>query len=265
MTRAARERWTRVAVTVVVLGGLGVFVTNAPGYEYDWRHVWLETQTPRNLLRGLLTTAWVSLAAMALALVLGFAGGLARLSRRPVANQLGTIYVELVRGSPLLVLLVVSYWCIAPALRNGLRNLGAPEGLWSLFDSGAFVGVLALALFAGAYVTEIVRAAVESVDRGQSEAALAQGMTRGQVLRLVLLPQALRRMIPPLTGEFVSLIKDSSLLGAITVLELAKAGDQERSASHRAFEILIPVALLYLVLTFSLSRLARRLELRQRA
>ena len=265
MSRAGHELATRVVVTVLVLGGLGVFVTHAPGYDYDWHHVWFETQTPRHLWNGLLTTAWVSVAAMALALVFGFAGGMARLSRRPAVHQLGTIYVELVRGSPLLVLLVVAYWCVAPALRNGLRNAGAPEGLWSLFDSGVFVGVVALALFAGAYVTEIVRASVESVDRGQTEAALSQGMSRRQVFRLVLLPQAMRRMIPPLTGEFVSLIKDSSLLGVITVLELAKAGDQERSASHRAFEILIPVALLYLLLTFSLSRLARWLELRQRA
>ena len=265
MNRPARERWTRLAVTAAVLAVLAVFVTHAPGYPYDWRHVWLETQTPWKLLHGLVTTAWVSLAAMALALGFGFAGGLARLSRRPAWHQLGTIYVEVVRGSPLMVLLAVAYFCVAPAFRNLLESLGAPAGLSSLFDSGVFVGVLTLALFAGAYVTEIVRAAVESVDRGQTEAALSRGMSRGQVFRLVLLPQALRRMIPPLTGEFVSLIKDSSLLGAITVLELAKAGEQERSATHRSFEILIPVALMYLVLTFSLSRLARWLELRQRA
>jgi polar amino acid transport system permease protein len=261
----ARERWTRLVVTLAILGGLAWFLTHAPGYAYDWRHVWLETQTPSRLLHGLVTTAWVSAAAMLLALGLGFVGGLARLSRRPAVHQVGTLYVEIVRGSPLMVLLVVAYWCVAPGLRNLLEAAGAPSGISALFDSGVFVGVLTLALFAGAYVTEIVRASVESVDRGQTEAALSQGMSRRQVFWLVLLPQARRRMIPPLTGEFISLIKDSSLLGAITVLELTKAGEQERSASHRAFEILIPVALMYLVLTFSLSRLARWLELRQRA
>jgi polar amino acid transport system permease protein len=265
VTSRSRERLTRVAVTVAILGGLAWFLTHAPGYAYDWRHVWLETRTPSRLLQGLVTTAWVSAAAMLLALVFGFVGGLARLSRRPAVNQVGTIYVELVRGSPLMVLLVVAYWCVAPALRNLLENAGAPAAVTGLFDSGVFVGVLTLALFAGAYVSEIVRAAVESIDRGQTEAALSQGMSRRQVFWLVLFPQARRRMIPPLTGEFISLIKDSSLLGAITVLELTKAGDQERAASHRAFEILIPVALMYLVLTFSLSRLARWLELRQRA
>ena len=265
MTSRARERWTRVVVTVVLVAGLGWFLTHAPGYVYDWRHVWLETRTPERLLHGLVTTVWVSAAAMALALVFGFAGGLARLSHRPAVHQTGTLYVEIVRGTPLMVQLVVAYWCIAPALRNTLESAGAPVALSGLFDSGVFVGVLTLALFAGAYVTEIVRAAVESIDRGQTEAALSQGMNRRQVFWLVLLPQARRRMIPPLAGEFISLIKDSSLLGAITVLELTKAGDQERSASHRAFEILIPVALMYLVLTLSLSRLARWLELRQRA
>jgi polar amino acid transport system permease protein len=170
-----------------------------------------------------------------------------------------------VRGTPLIIQLLLAYYCVSPALRDALLGVGASAALVEVLDQRAFVGVIALGFFAGAYVTEILRASVESIDRGQTEAALAQGMTRKQVFRLVLLPQALRRMIPPLTGEFVSLVKDSSLLGVIGVLELSKAADEARSEQHRTFEILLPVAVLYLAITFPLSRLARWLELRQQA
>jgi polar amino acid transport system permease protein len=261
----ARERWVRTAVTVAVLGGLAALFLNAPRYPYDWGYVWTETQIPAFLLRGLLTTAWVSVLAMVLALAFGLAGGMARLSPRPAIHQLGTVYVELVRGTPLIIQLLLAYYCVSPALRDALLGLGASASLTDVLDHRAFVGVVALGFFAGAYVTEILRASVESIDRGQTEAALSQGMTRKQVFRLVLLPQALRRMIPPLTGEFVSLVKDSSLLGVIGVLELSKAADEARSEQHRTFEILLPVAVLYLAITFPLSRLARWLELRQHA
>jgi polar amino acid transport system permease protein len=189
---------------------------------------------------------------------------LARLSRRPALQQAGVTYVEIVRGTPLLVQVLVAYYAVAPALRDLLRSAGAPSALSAPFDDPVFVGVVTLGVFAGAYVTEIVRAAVESVDRGQTEAALSQGMTHGQVLRLVLLPQALRRMIPPLTGELVSLVKDSSLLSVIAVSELLKRSSEVQSTTYKTSEVLLPLALLYLCITFPLSRLARRLELRLR-
>jgi polar amino acid transport system permease protein len=129
-------------------------------------------------------------------------------------------------------------------------------------DDATVVGVLTLGGFAGAYVTEIVRGAVESIDPGQAEAALSQGMSRGQAMRHVLLPQALRRMVPPMTGEFVSLVKDSSLLSVIGVLEVTKRANEAQSVTLRTFEIYLPLALMYLAITFPLSRLARRLERR---
>jgi polar amino acid transport system permease protein len=265
VTPRRSERWVRAAVTVTVLAGLTLLFLNAPQYPYDWHYVWTETRIPSFLLQGLLTTAWVSILAMGLALLFGLAGGMARLSPRPAVHQLGTLYVELVRGTPLIIQLLLAYYCVSPAMRDALLGMGAPAGLRAVLDERAFVGVVALGFFAGAYVTEILRAAVESIDRGQTEVALSQGMSTRQVFRLVLLPQAFRRMIPPLTGEFVSLVKDSSLLGVIGVLELSKAADEARSEQHRTFEILLPVAVMYLAITFPLSRLARWLELRQHA
>jgi len=241
----------RALVTVAVLGGMVAFLAlTGPSNGWEWHRVWGDSERPGYrwlFLRSLGTTLLVSLCALAIALLLGFAGGLARLSRRAWLSQLATLYVEIVRGTPLLVQIFIAVYCVGYVLH---------------VDDANVVGTLTLGMFAGAYVTEIVRSAVESVDPGQLEAALSQGMSRGQALRHVLLPQALRRMLPPMTGEFVSLVKDSSLLSVIGVLEITKRANEAQSVTLRTFEIYIPVALLYLAITFPLSRLARRLELR---
>jgi polar amino acid transport system permease protein len=252
----------RLLVTLAILGGLAAFLLLAPRTPYRWDRIWGPGGYGAQILGGFATTAWVSLVAMVLGLVLGFAGGRARLARSPAVQQVGTLYVEIVRGTPFLIQVLVAYYCIAPVLRDLLLEAGAPTGLALLFNQPIFVGVVALGLFCGAYVTEIVRAAVESVDRGQSEAALAQGMTHAQVLRHVLFPQALKRMIPPLTGELVSLVKDSSILSIIAVAELSKRASEAQAATYLSFEVLLPVAVLYLALTFPLGRLARHMERR---
>jgi polar amino acid transport system permease protein len=248
-----REASVRAAVTAVVLGGIVLFLAlTGPDNGWDWGRVWgrfgddARSGWPQVFLRALGTTVLVSLGALLVSIVLGFAGGLARLSRRPWLSQLAVLYVEVVRGTPLLVQLFVAVYCVGYAL-----------GL----DDPMLVGTLTLGVFAGAYVTEIVRSAIESVDPGQVEAALSQGMSPRQALRHVLLPQALRRMLPPMTGELVSLVKDSSLLGVVGVLEISKRAREAMADTHRTFEIFLPLAVLYLAITFPLSRLARRLEL----
>lgn len=242
----------RALVTVVVLGGLVAFLAaTGPDNGWNFRRVWGDADGPAwrwTLLRGLGVTVLVSLGAMAVALPLGLLGGLARLSRRPALRQLGAIYVEVVRGTPLLVQIFIAVYCVGFAL--GIEN------------RPTLVGLLTLGVFAGAYVTEIVRAAVESVDPGQTEAALSQGMTRRQAFRRVLFPQAVRRMLPPLAGELANLVKDSSLLSAVGVLELTKRADEAHNVTLRTFEVFLPVAVLYLAVTFPLSVLVRRLELR---
>jgi polar amino acid transport system permease protein len=246
-----RETSQRALVTVAVLGGLFLFLAlTGPDNGWEWARVWGDSAHDGwrwVFLHALGTTLLVSVGGLFLSLVFGFAGGLARLSRRVWLNQLGAIYVEVVRGTPLLVQLFIAVYCV-----------GYSVGV----EDRVLVGTMTLGVFAGAYVTEIVRAAVESVDAGQWEAALSQGMTRRQALRRVVLPQALRRMLPPMTGEFVSLVKDSSLLSIVGVLELSKRAREAQVDTYRTFEVYLPLALLYLAITFPLSRLAQRLERR---
>jgi polar amino acid transport system permease protein len=260
-TSARREFLVRSGVTLAMFAGF-VGVVSLAVYRWEWSRIWGPGGPWPLLLRGLATTAWISAVALVLGLGFGILGGLARLSRRPAVHQAGTVYVEVFRGTPFIVQLMVAYFCIAPALAGGLERIGAPAGLVDFVQSAVPVGVVALGVFAGAYVTEIFRSAVQSIDPGQTEAALSQGMSRGQVLRWILLPQALRRMVPPVTGELVSLVKDSSLLSIIGVMELRKSADVIYTSTYKTFEAFLPLALLYLAITFPLSRLARRLELR---
>lgn len=259
----ARGEWIRRALlTVGVLGGLLAFLRLAPRYyDWNWAGVWRDGDYAALLLGGLWVTAWISFGGLVLGLGLGFLGAAARASRHWAPSQLGALYVELVRGTPLLVQIAIAKYCVATALYDVLVALGVGRAAADWVREPALVGVATLGVFAGAYVTEIVRAAIASVDPGQREAALSQGMSRRQVFWLVLFPQALRRMIPPLTGQFVSLIKDSSLLSVIAVGELMKRAGEVRASTHSEFEVLLPLAGLYLVITFPLSRLARRLEL----
>ena len=257
------DLWRRAALTLVVIGGLLAFLLIAPrGYDWKWSAVWRDGQYASYIFGGLWVTFYVSMGALVIAMVLGVAAGLARLSRGWVVNQLSTIYVELIRGTPLLVQIYVAWFCITIAVRDSLEAMGAGPTLLEFSQEKLLWGILTLGVFAGAYVAEIVRGALLSIDKGQTEAALSQGMTRGQVFRYVLFPQAMRRMVPPLTGQFVSLVKDSSLLSAIAILELTKRGSEVRGATHNTFEVFLPLAAMYLAICFPLSWLARRLELR---
>jgi polar amino acid transport system permease protein len=198
------------------------------------------------LVWGLLTTLWISLAAGALALVIGLLTGLCRLSSNPTLRDLSTVYVELVRGTPLLVQIFIFYFFIGTVL-----NL-----------SREFAGVAALALFTGAYVAEIVRAGVQSVVKGQAEAARSLGLNGLQAMRYVVLPQAFKRVLPALAGQFISLVKDTSLVSVIAITELTKSGREAITTSFSTFEIWFCVAALYLLINLPLSQIARRLERR---
>jgi polar amino acid transport system permease protein len=260
--RGSRETLVRATTSAAVVGLLVLALLSVPGYDYDWDRIWGNERWVGLIVQGFLNTLWISALGILLGLVLGFLGGLARLSSGAIRSQLGATYVELVRGSPFLVQILVANYCIAPALASVGESLGFPEAVTGLAENAVVVGVIALGVFSGAYVTEIVRSAIQSIDRGQTEAALSQGMTPWQVLRHVLVPQALRRMVPPLTGELVSLVKESSLLMMISVYELTKSARQVETSTNKTFEVYLPLAILYLAITFPLSRLARRLELR---
>lgn len=201
---------------------------------------------PGILAEGLWLTLEISAASLICALLLGLVAGLGRVADNPAARLLAATYVELIRGTPLLVQIFIMYFFVGTVL-----------------ELSAFAaGVAALSVFTGAYVAEIIRAGIEAVPRGQMEAARSLGMNYVQAMTHVILPQAVRKSLPPLAGQFINLIKDSSLVSVMALTDLTKAGREVVSSTFAPFEVWFTVAALYLVLTGLLSWLVRRLELR---
>ena len=233
----------RIIIRLGAVIGL-FFLFSRVQYPWNWNVPW---EYRVLLLRGFYTTLTVSVGAIIIGLCMGVIGGLARVSNSIIAQEIAALYVELFRGTPLLVQIYLFYFCIAVAVH---------------YDNPLIIGMVALAFFSGAYITEMVRAGIESVNKGQVEAAKSLGLNDRQTMRYVVFPQAFRRIIPPITGQFVSLIKDSSLLSVISVRELTKAAEVINATTYKTFEAYLPLALLYLVLTYPLSRLAKLLEKR---
>jgi polar amino acid transport system permease protein len=196
---------------------------------------------------GLLATLKVCLAAIAIGIVLGFALGFGALSRFRAVRIAVLAYVDFVRGTPLLVQIFLVYFAL-PVIGINFNEYWA--------------GVIALSLNAGGFICEIVRASMQSVDRGQTEAAQSIGMRHGQIVLHVLFPQAWRRILPPLTNELISLIKGSALLSAISVYELTHAGQEIIATYFSPFEIFLLIALYYYALISALAWLSRYLERR---
>lgn len=218
------------------------------GAYREWR--------PGILLLGLWMTLKVSLIAIFAGILIGLAAGLCRISSNPALKWAAISYIELIRGSPLLVQIFIWYFVLG-TLFNTLLARGGFSQLPPIW-----YGVTSLAFFAGAYVAEIVRAGIQSIHRGQMEAGRSLGMSYSQAMNHIILPQALRRILPPLAGQFISLIKDSSLLGLIAIRELTKATREVVTTSLQPFELWFMCALLYLILTFSLSMFVQYLERR---
>ena len=211
---------------------------------------------PGILLEGLWITMEVSAFAIVAGIALGLLAGLCRMADNPALRWGAITYIEIIRGSPLLVQIFLWYFVAGYLIDGMLQRIGMPAlpPLW--------YGVIALAVFTGAYVAEIVRAGIQSIGRGQMEAARSLGMTHAQAMGKVILPQAFRRIMPPLAGQFISLIKDSSLLGVMAVRELTKATREAVTSSLQSLELWFTCALLYLVLTFTLSLFVQYLERR---
>ncbi len=206
---------------------------------------------------GLWLTLYVSLVAIFFGIILGLVVGLFRLSDNPALKYTAIVYIELIRGTPLLVQIYIWYFVLGTLINNILTTSNVPFTV-----PGVWYGAASLAVFAGAYVAEIVRSGIESIHPGQMEAARSLGMSNNEAMRHIILPQAFRRILPPLAGQFISLIKDSSLLGIIAIRELTKASKEAVSSSLMPFEIYFICAILYLVLTFSLSLLVKWMERR---
>ncbi len=217
-------------------------------YEGDWQ--------PGILAKGMWVTLKISFISTILGILLGIIGGVARVSDTPVLKWSSITYVEIIRGSPLLVQIMIFYFVLGTTMNKILLMNGIPK-----LDP-EWYGIMALSVFTGAYVVEIVRAGIESIHPGQVEAARSSGMTYFQCMFHIILPQALRTILPPLAGQFINLIKDSSLLGMISIRELTKATREGITTSLQTFELWIVCAILYLMMTFTLSMCVQYLERR---
>lgn len=199
------------------------------------------------LARGTLVTIQVASVAAVFSILIGFALGLAALGRNRFVRACVTGYVDFIRGTPLLIQIFLVFFAL-PVI--GIRL----DEIWA--------GIVALSINTAAYVAETVRGAVGSVERGQAEAARAIGMRERQILTSILMPQALRPMIPPLTNELISMTKNTSLLSVISVYELTRAGQAIISVHFVPFEIYLLLALYYYVLIKALSMASRAIERR---
>ena len=208
--------------------------------DFDFSPVW---NGWRELAHGALVTVEITLGAIVLGCLVGLAVGLGRLdSRRRVTYVACTAYVGFIRGTPLLVQLFIWFF--------GLPHFGVNLPAF-------FCGVVGMGMYSGAYVSEIVRGAIQSIDRGQMEAARSLGMPYGIAMREIVIPQAVIRMIPPLGNEFIALIKNSSLVSLLTIADLMHEGQKIISVSYRSLEVYLAIALIYFVLT-NLTGLALR-------
>lgn len=218
------------------------------GYNWQWyrvpQFILLPDGSPGPLLQGAGVTLLVSGLGLVGAAALALATALLRLSGSRVGRAMARVYLELIRNTPLLVQIFFIYFVLAPVF--GIGRLAS--------------AVLALSLFEGAYASEIIRAGILAIPRGQWEGALSLGMTRATIYRQVILPQALRNVLPPLTSQGVSLIKDSALVSTIAIYDLTMHGQAIVAETFLSFEIWFVVAAVYLLFTGLLSCLARLME-----
>ena len=196
------------------------------------------------LLRGLVVTLQVSIVSFLLSSLMGLAAALCRLSNLMSLRFIARIYLELIRNTPLLVQLFFIYFVIAPVLDL------------SRFTSA----VLALSLFEGAYASEIIRAGIVAIPRGQWEASASLGLSRYRIYRHIVLPQAMAQMIPPLAGQAISLVKDSALVSTIALYDLTMEGQMIIAETYMVFELWFTIAGIYLMLTLALSLVTRQME-----
>ena len=199
------------------------------------------------LAEGAWVTIKITTISITIGLVIGVIMGLGRVSKNSIYKGFSTVYVEFIRGTPLLVQIMLVYYGI-PALGINLPPYPA--------------GILALSINSGAYIAEIVKAGIQSVHKGQMEAARSLGMTYLQAMRYVILPQAFRNVLPAIGNEFIALLKDSSLVSVIAIVELTRVGKQINSMTFNAWTPLLGVALFYLLMTLPLSRLVQHAEKR---
>ena len=253
----------KVAAVWVVLFAVLAFLGNAAGFDVEWIR-----DNFRYILGGLRYTMVIAVSGIVLAIVMALLGALARLSRNPVAYAVAGFYVSFFRGTPLIVQMFLLYLALPPVGRNlAAQYAWLPEGFdQALVLDAATAGTLALGLNYGAYMTEIFRAGIQSVAGGQGEAADALGMTYGQKMRKVVLPQAFRVIIPPTGNEFIAMMKDTALVSFLGVTvasaEVFRRSQLVGKADFKNLEAYVAAALIFWGLTVLFTFFQARLEKR---
>jgi len=243
-------------LSVIALTTIAGFVWHSfYSLEYDWdfaflwHYIWEpDTNAPGLILVGLWGTIYISVLSIFFGTIGGIIVGMLLLGREPISRRGALLFVDVFRNTPVLVQLYVFYFIVGTALDL------QPE----------MAGILTLSLFCSAYVAEIFRGTITEFEKGQIDAAKSIGLKPWQIARFVIAPQALRRMLPPLVGQFVSLVKDSSLVSIISVTDLTKSALNVVAVSFRSFETWFAIALVYFALNFLLSSYGRYLERRLR-
>jgi polar amino acid transport system permease protein len=240
LLRLLPRRWQIIGVWIELFVLLMLFF-----YSFNLSFTFIAKKVGFLITQGVTTTLFISAISIAVATVIALAGAIAKLSRNGVIYGLATFYTSLFRGLPLLMQIYIIY-------------LGLPQVGYVI---GAIpAGILALSLCYGAYMTEIFRAGIESIDRGQSEAATALGLRPGQIMALVILPQAMRVIIPPTGNQFIAMLKDSSLVSVVGVWEIMYLARTQGQTEFRHIEMLITASMIYWLLSIGLEYAQSRIE-----
>lgn len=289
LTRLKKLHWLDWLVLAVVLAFFGYIWWKIEGtLNYNWRwhlipnyilrfHTEREEWFANVLLQGLIATIRISIYASILAVILGTILGIARCAKNLTIRMLARTYLEFLRNIPPVVVIFIFFFFLSQQLITALnieswaREIARSDNraVWEFFfgDMRRFPslisGVIVLALFESAFVGEIVRAGIQSIDRGQREAARSIGMSRTQEMRYIVLPQALHKVMPPMANQFITLIKDSAIISLISVQELTFKTVELVASTRLIFEAWITTAAFYFVICFGLSMLFRRLERRK--
>jgi len=276
-----------VILTVVLALGAYIYYRIDSVLEYDWSWGFLPGYFIRQtedgnwvaniLLLGVMTTIRLAIWSMLLAAILGAVIGVMRTSTRLLPRMFSRIYVELIRNIPPLVFFFIFYFFISAQLMPALgidelsRNMSPENEKWVSFLFGdpkllenIISGIICLAFFEAAYIAEIVRAGIEAVPKQQYEAGLSVGLSRFQLLKSVVLPQALQKVVPPLANQFITLIKDSSIVSLISIQELTFLGQDVAVSTTKFFETWIFIAILYFAICYSLALIFGAIERRGR-
>lgn len=286
MKRRIRFTWLDLLLLPLILGVAAWMIYRVSvDLRYDWKwsaildyvvryDVDSERYVQGLLLQGLVITLKLSIWSALLASILGLVMGLMKTSHQYFLKMLATSYVSLVRNIPSLVFIFIFYFFFSSQIISFFNldfYIAGVSGNWEFFlrlffcppeQFPVFVSaILTLAIYEGAYMTEIVRGGIESIEKGQWEASDALGLSKFQRMRYIIFPQAFKRILPPMAGQLISVIKDSAIVSVISVQDLTFSGMELMASTYRIFEIWITITAMYFILTFACSYAVRKLEL----